>query len=203
VDCKEGLQELWKRSGIKTKEGFARKIGLPRSTSLMRYLPGGEYRGKTLPDHIVDGLVKNITRTGSPPVTLDEILDLSGISALTSTEHSRSVVGHNAAMATGCYIPVISIGDAIMYEEKEGEARVLSPIKHMLSDRPLDGDEFSIELPDNSMSPKFPAGALAIVKPLGEGMSLAPGQLACVDTPTLVKKSKTTSLLTTVSQITR
>jgi hypothetical protein len=177
VDCKDGLQELLALSGIKTKEEFAKRLGLPRSTSLTRYFPGGEYRGKILPPDLVDKLMKNIAHTGSPPVTPDKILELSGITNLTTTESSRSIVGYNAAMATGCFIPVLSIGDAMTIKIEEGKALVLSPIEHALSDRNLDGDEIAIRLPDASMAPDFPAGALAIIK---IGASLEPGSLAFI-----------------------
>jgi SOS-response transcriptional repressor LexA len=94
---------------------------------------------------------------------------------LTTTEHSRSIVGYNAAIATGCYIPVLSIGDAMTIKIEEGKALVLSPVEHALSDRHLDGDEIAIRIPDDSMAPDFPIGALAIIK---IGSDLEPGNIA-------------------------
>ena len=175
VDCRDGLQELWVLSGINTKEEFAKKLGLPRATSLSRYFPGGEYRGEILPSDLIKKLMEHIAYTGNPPVTPDKILELSGITSLTTTESSRSIVGYNAAITTGCFIPVLSIGDAMTIQIEEGKALVLSPIEHALSDRHLDGDEVATRIPDDSMAPDFPAGALAIIK-IGSG--LEPGNLA-------------------------
>jgi hypothetical protein len=176
MDSAEELRKIIKRCGM-SQGRFAQHLGYKQKNSILRYI-SGEYAGKPLPANLVRKLIKNVANTGCPPVTEAEILKLGGIASLIKTEAGRSIVGYNAAITSGCYIPVLSIGDAMNIEKEEGEARVLSPIKHVLSDRPLSGDEFSIELPDNSMAPKFPAGALAIVSPLGEGMSLAPGQLA-------------------------
>ena len=177
MDSAEGLKKLIVRSGEKSQTRFAKRLGYKGISSIQPYL-NGDQKDKPLPWSLVNRMLKNVRNTGYPPVTEEEILSLSGIDALTKTEAGRSIVGYNAAIMTGCYIPVISLGDAMNIEEKEGEALVLSPIKHMLSDRPLEGNEFSIELPYDSMGLKFPAGSLAIVKPLGEGSSLAPGQLA-------------------------
>jgi hypothetical protein len=178
MDSAEGLKKLIVRSGEKSQTRFAKRLGYKGISSIQPYL-NGDQKDKPLPWSLVNRMLKNVRNTGYPPVTEEEILSLSGIGALTKTEAGRSIVGYNAAITTGCYIPVLSIGDAMNIEEKEGEARVLSPIKHVLSDRPLCGDEFSVELPDDSMGVRFPAGSLAIVRPMKDGSPpLAPGQSA-------------------------
>lgn len=173
MDSAEGLRKIIKRCGM-SQGRFAQHLGYKQKNSIFRYI-SGEYADRPLPAPLIRKLLKNVTGTGSPPVTEREILNLSEIGTSTRTDSGRSIVSNEASLFTGHYIRVLRVDDAMNIEE---EARVLSPIKHVLSDRPLEGNEFSIELPDDSMGLKFPAGSLAIVKPLGEGSSLAPGQLA-------------------------
>ena len=115
-------------------------------------------------------MLDNIAGTGCPIVTRAEILELSGIVALTDINHTDSVHGQNTLAITGDYIPVLSIMDVISMSDTDecGESTVSAP-GYIFYNRPLKSNERAIRLPDDSLAPGFPADAVAIVELGAEG----------------------------------
>jgi hypothetical protein len=164
----EGLFQRWRSGTDRSKAEFARALGYTQGISMARFFDERKFGARPLPEVLIKRLLNNVVGTGDPPITAKEIINLGGISALPITEDSRNIIATNAALLTGCFIPVLSIGQIMGSEIQEGETQALSPPEHVLSDRELDGDEFAIWAPDDGMDAPvkggFPKGSLVIVR---------------------------------------
>jgi hypothetical protein len=161
VNSGDSLEKLRLRAGIRSRTKFAKKLGYQNLSSLQRYLTGGERAHKPLPQPLIRRLLDNVAGTGCPPVTRAEILELSGIVALTDVSCEDSVHGQNTSIITGDYIPVVSIMDVITMEDT---ANTITPPGYIFYNRPLKANERAIRLPDDSLAPTYPADAVAIVE---------------------------------------
>jgi phage repressor protein C with HTH and peptisase S24 domain len=175
MDTAEKLKKLMHRLGIRSQTKFARRLGYPNLSSIQRYFDAT--RGASpIPREMMNRMKEKIEGDGCPPVTVTEIFELGGISALTESEQTHSLGGQNTSIITGHYIPVLSIVDAMNMTDLGKEGRdAISPLEYIFNYRQLGEDECAIRLPNDSMAPTLPAGSVAIIK---LGAALEPGNIA-------------------------
>lgn len=83
----ERLRELRERAGL-SRDALAKAIGLKGSSSYQRY-ETADYKKKYISVEMAENISKAICGKGNPPITHDEVMNLSGVKPASEDEQTR------------------------------------------------------------------------------------------------------------------
>lgn len=151
VNVTEKLRQLRKRAGLSQAQ-MSRKLGLKGQSSYQRYENATDFQKAYLPGEFVEKLIPILRGLGEPPIALNEILGLAGLSAIEDVAYQKSAIQSIASEKSPRWIPVLKWGQVNMWIN--GQLKAADVERYTDASHQEPGEfTFVLKVKDNSMEP--------------------------------------------------
>lgn len=151
VNVTEKLRQLRARAKLSQAQ-IAKKMGLKGQSSYQRYEDATEFQKVYLPGEFVEKLIPILQGKGQPPIALDEILSLAGLSTIEDGFVSKKLAQSIVAEKSPIWIPVLRWEQVSMWMQGQLKQADIEKYTDASHDNPGEFS-FTIIIRDNSMTP--------------------------------------------------